>query len=188
MVDKPGPSSNKTIKCPSCGFMNVLGEDYCEQCFHSLMQRGLPKPKKDDAFQNVMMTAPVSELLTGADLLVAKSSDTIEKVVKILQKENKTCVLVYDKKKLVGIISLRDLLRKVVGKYPNLSKVKVSTAMTPNPEYVRTEDPIAFAVNKMAMGGFRHVPVLNRDGSPLSIISIKDVMHYLSSQDKPQKV
>jgi len=37
-------------------------------------------------------------------------------------------------------------------------------------------------VNKMAMGGYRHVPVLQEDGSPLSIIIIKDVLGYLSKR------
>ena len=181
----PGPSNEK-MKCSSCGFENILGADHCEQCFHSLMQRGLPKPKKDDRFQNAMMTAPISELLTGKDLLVAGASDPISKVVQILQKEQKSCVLVYEHRKLVGILSLRDLLRKVVGKYEDLSKVKVSSVMTPNPEYVHADDPIAVAVNKMAMGGCRHVPVLDQEGLPFSIISIKDVLSYLSRQEKPE--
>jgi CBS domain-containing protein len=150
MAAKPGQSSNKTIKCPSCGSENILGVDRCETCFHSLMQRGLPKPKKDDNFQSVMMTAPIAELMTGRDLLVGSTTDTVQKVVKILQKEKKSCVLIYEKKKLVGIISLRDLLKKVVGKHKDLSKVKVGAAMTPNPEFVRSEDPIAYAVNKVS--------------------------------------
>ena len=185
MAEKPGLLAHRTIKCPSCGVENVLGSDFCEQCLHSLMQRGLPKPKVDDRFQHAMMTAPVAELLTGKDLLVAKPTDSVLKVVKVLQKENKSCVLVYDKKRLAGIVSLRDLLRKIAGHFDDLSKVKIAVAMTPNPEFVRAEDPIAFAVNKMAMGGFRHVPVLDQDGAPYSIISIKDVLGYLSRSGKP---
>jgi CBS domain-containing protein len=168
--------------CPSCGHDNILGEDRCVACLHSLMQRDLPKPRKDDAFQSVMMTAPVSELLTGKDLLVASTTDSIQKVVGTFQKEKKDCVLIYKKKKLVGILSYRDLLRKVVGKYNDLSKVKVEQIMTPNPEYVKADHPIAYMVNKMAMGGYRHVPVLAEDGAPLSIVSIKDVLGYLSKR------
>jgi CBS domain-containing protein len=117
---------------------------------------------------------------------VANVTDSLQKVVRTLQKEKRSCILIYEKKKLVGILSLRDLLRKVTGKLKDLSRVKVTTAMTPNPEYVKADDPIAFAVNKMAMGGFRHVPVLDAEGAPLSIISIQDVMSYLSCHDKPQ--
>lgn len=170
-------------KCDFCGYENIQGEDRCVQCLHSLMQRNLPKPKQDDQFQRVMMTTPVGHLLTGKDLLVSSPTDSIQKIVKIFQDQNKNCVLIYKKKKLVGIISLRDILRKVVIAHRDLSKVKAEEVMTPNPEYVKADDPIAYAVNKMAMGGFRHLPVLAADGTPLSIIMIKDVLKYLSRRD-----
>ena len=172
------------LKCPSCGFMNIQGEDRCQQCLHSLMQRDIPLPKKDDKIQTVILTAPISDLLTGKDLLVASTTDSIQKIVNILQKETKDCVLIYKKKKLVGIISYRDILRRVAGIYEDLSQVKAEAVMTPNPEYVKADDPIAYVVNKMALGGYRHVPVLAPDGTPFSIISIKDVLAYLSRRPK----
>lgn len=174
----------KNIKCPSCGFENLEGEDRCEQCLHSLMQRDIPRPRKDDKLQRILMTSPISELLTGRDLLVASPKDSVLRVVKVLQDKQKSCVLVYKKKKLVGILSNRDLLRRVAGKFEDLAAVKVEEVMTPNPEVVRPDDPIAYVVNKMAMGGFRNVPVLQPDGNPISIISIKDVLRYLSRRDK----
>ncbi len=172
------------INCPSCGYVNIEGEDRCAQCLHTLHQRDIPLPKKNDTIQAVLLTAPISELLTGEDLLVASPDDTIQKIVKIFQQKKKNCVVVYKRKKLVGILSNRDILWKVVGKYPDLSKVKVSEVMTYNPEWVKPSDPIAFVVNKMAMGGFRHVPVLDEDGTPLSIVLIKDVLGYLAHRER----
>lgn len=174
------------IQCPSCGHQNIEGEDRCAQCLHTLHQVVIP-PKKKDTIQSVMMTAPISELVTGKDLLVASPDDSIEKIVKIFQEQKKNCVLVYKNKKMVGILSNRDILWKVAGKHKDLSKVKVREVMTPNPEFVKADDPIAFAVNKMAMGGFRHVPVLQEDGKPLSIILIKDVLGYLARREKSSK-
>jgi len=168
------------LKCPSCGFENIRGEDRCVQCFHSLMQTDLPKPKKVDAFQRVMMTAPISDLVTGQDLLVAEPEDTIEKIVKIFQKEKKHCTLVYKKKHIVGILSKRDILFKVAGKVKDLSKVTVQSVMTSNPECVQSDAPIAFVLNQMAVGGFRHVPVLAEDETPLGIIMIKDLLEHLT--------
>ena len=55
--------------------------------------------------------------------------------------------------------------------------------MTPNPEYVKMEDPLAFAVNKMSVGGYRHVPVLSDGGTPVSIVAIRDVLSYLERRD-----
>ena len=172
------------IKCPSCGFENIEGADRCEQCLGSMMTRDLPRPQKEDRFLNALMTTPVAALVTGKDLLVADTGDSIKKIVDIFQKKEKSCVLVYRRKKLVGIISNRDLLRKVAGIHQDLAKIKVEDVMTPNPETVRPEDPISFVVNKMAMGGFRHVPVLAPDGVPISIVNIHDVLHYLSSHKK----
>ncbi len=184
MAQTPGQLNNKTIKCPSCGADNILGSDRCEQCLHSLMQVDLPKPKKDDKLQSALMTDPVASLLTGKDLLVCSPDDSIQKVVKIFQKEGKKCILVYEKKKMVGILSNRDLLLRVAGKYKDLSKIKVRQVMTPNPEFVTAEAPIAYVVNKMAMGVCRNVPVLAADGTPYSLVIIKDVLGYLARRRK----
>jgi CBS domain-containing protein len=179
MTAKDPQARQPVTKCPSCGAENLLGADRCGQCLHSLMTVDLPKAKQGEKMQEVMMTAPIGGLLTGKDLLVASTTDTIQKIVKIFQKEEKDCVLVFSKKKLVGILSQRDILHRVAGRHKDLSKVTVAAVMTPNPEYVRAEDPIAFVVNKMALGGFRHVPVLDAAGQPLSIITIRDVLRYI---------
>jgi len=115
---------------------------------------------------------------------VASPADSVQKILRIFQKESKNCVIVYKKKKLVGILSMRDILLRVAGKYKDLSKVEVEDVMTHLPEFVREDAPIAYVVNKMAMGGFRSVPVLQEDGTPLSIIFIKDVLGYLSRSKK----
>jgi CBS domain-containing protein len=168
------------ILCPFCSFRNIEGEDRCQRCFHSLMQRDIPHPKKDDKIQSALMTRPVADLLTGLDLLVSSPKDTVQKVVQIFQKEKKSCVLVYEKKKMVGILSNRDVVLRVAGTYKDLDKVTVGEVMTKNPGFVRPDDPIAFAVNKMAMGGYRHVPVIRDDGTPVSILLIRDVLRYLA--------
>ncbi|MBI4395752.1 MAG: CBS domain-containing protein, partial [Elusimicrobia bacterium] len=123
---------------------------------------------------------PVTDLLTGKDLLVCSPADSVQKILRIFQKDKKNCVLVYEKKKLVGILSNRDILLRVAGLKKDLSKLNVGDVMTKNPGFVRPEDPIAFAVNKMAMGGYRHVPVLREDGTPVSILLIIDVLKFLS--------
>ncbi|MBI4394854.1 MAG: CBS domain-containing protein [Candidatus Omnitrophica bacterium] len=184
MAEIPGQLNRPKIKCPSCGFENILGSDRCEHCFHTLMQTGLPQPKKDDKFQQAIMVTPVLALLTGKDLLVCSPEDTVQKVVRVFQKEDKGCILVYDQKKLVGILSNRDLLLRVAGRYKDLSKVKIKEVMTRNPEYVTEDAPIAYIVNRMAMGGCRHVPVLATDGHPYSIAIIKDVLSFLSRRSK----
>lgn len=170
--------------CPSCGFENLQGDDRCEMCLHSLMVRDLPRAKKDDRYQNIMMSAPVENLMVDNDLLMCNGEDNLQKVVEIFQKKKKNCVLVMDKHQLVGIVSFRDLLMKIAGKDNNLSEIATQKVMTSNPECVKVSDPIAFLINKMSVGGFRHVPVLDHDGkTPIGILSIKDVLKYLDERD-----
>lgn len=171
------------IKCPSCGYENIQGSDRCEDCLYTLMQRDIPRPRKDDSIQSAMMTTPVAALLTGKDLLVATPDDSVQKVIRIFQKQQKNCVLIYDHHRLAGILSNRDILRRVAGQYEDLGNVKLKEVMTPNPETVRAADPIAVAVNKMSAGGYRHVPVLDADGRPLSIITIRDVLAFLAKRN-----
>lgn len=171
--------------CPFCGHDNLPGDDRCKHCLHSLMQRQIPSARrKADGFQDTLLNEPVSELLTGIDLLVCRPDDSVADIVAIFQKEKKGCVLVYKNKKMVGILSNRDLLLRVAGIHNDLSKVKVEDVMSRDPSWVRPEDPIAFAVNKMAMGGYRHVPVIRADGTPVSILLIRDVLRYLAASKK----
>jgi CBS domain-containing protein len=157
--------------CPFCGFENPLVADHCGQCLHSLMKRDIPSARrKGDAFQDALLNEPVSELLTGLDLLVCSPDDSIEKIVKIFRRKKKGASWCTRTKKWWG--SFPTAICFCAWRGPkDLSKVKVEEVMTRDPSYVlHPEDPIAFAINKMAMGGHRHVPVLRPDGTPVSIL------------------
>jgi len=133
-----------------------------------------------DEYQNVMMEKLVFEILNKKSFLHVLPSDTVEKIVQILQKQKQSALLVIQHDRLLGIVSKRDLLRRTAGSETKLSNLKALDVMTANPEIVKANDPLSFAVNKMAMGGFRHLPVISEEGDPIGIISIQDVLSYLA--------
>ena len=51
--------------------------------------------------------------------------------------------------------------------------------MTPDPVVLRHDDPIALAIHKMAVGGFRHIPIL-QNGRPTGVVTARDVFHHLA--------
>ena len=51
--------------------------------------------------------------------------------------------------------------------------------MTPNPETVTADDSLAFALHKMDVGGYRHLPVL-QDASPIGVISVRDMLRHIT--------
>ena len=66
---------------------------------------------------------------------------------------------------------------KAAGK--RLDALKVGDLMTPDPVVLRHDDPIAIAIHKMAVGGFRHIPILD-GGRPTGVVTARDVFHHLA--------
>jgi CBS domain-containing protein len=88
-------------------------------------------------------------------------------------------LLVVDQQgKVQGIFTERDCLMKVVGKVDDLS-LPVSEFMTGHPVCERPEASLAFALNLMSNGGFRHIPIVDQDNMPIGIVSIKDVVDHI---------
>ena len=54
--------------------------------------------------------------------------------------------------------------------------------MTPNPQTLRLDAKIAFALQRMDLGGFRHVPVVSRHNEPVGVISVRDILDYLTER------
>ena len=51
--------------------------------------------------------------------------------------------------------------------------------VTVDPVVLRHDDPIAIAIHKMAVGGFRHIPIVE-DGRPTGVVTARDVFHHLA--------
>ena len=104
---------------------------------------------------------------------------SVHDVITIMQKKKIGSVLVTNQNVLEGIITERDILMKVVGIIENLKETPVTEIMTPEPLALMKGDMIAYVMNNMHVGGYRHVPIVNEDREPISIISIKDVMSFI---------
>ncbi len=172
------------IKCPYCGHENIAGSDHCGKCLHSFMQKDVPQPTKEK-LQKLIMTEKVSDFISKVPPIIVGPKTSVKEVIERMQAlPTKGCVLVCDeKKKLIGIVSIRDILLKVAGVVKNQAECAIEKIMTPKPEYLEKDAPLSFALNKMSIGKFRHVPVLD-NGIPIGVVSTRDVIEYLSSSKK----
>lgn len=96
---------------------------------------------------------------------------------RLMREKSVGCVLVCENRRLIGIFTERDLLRRVVGAGRALS-TSIVACMTPDPVTVHPKDSIAAAIRQMEDGGYRHLPVVN-DGKPVGVLSVKRIVHYL---------
>lgn len=88
------------------------------------------------------------------------------------------CVVVCREQKLVGILTERDLMRRVYAHGLPLT-TPVSSCMTPDPVTVSEKEPIRSAIDCMQRGGYRHLPVVDERQNLVGILSIKRIVHYL---------
>jgi CBS domain-containing protein len=100
-------------------------------------------------------------------------------VLALLARRDIGCALVVRDDTLLGIITERDVLMKIGVNLDEYGGRPVEEFMTPAPETLLATDPIAFALNRMAVGWYRHVPI-EKDGKPTGVISARDVLGYLT--------
>jgi CBS domain-containing protein len=77
---------------------------------------------------------------------------------------------------LLGILTERDLMTRVLAKALDPSKTLVSEVMTRNPRCVPPEMKVADAVLIMIERGFRHLPIVAESGKILGVFSVRDAM------------
>jgi CBS domain-containing protein len=163
--------------CPFCHAENIEGADECVECGHALY--GLDLPDESHGKQSPdFIHQPLSNLRRLKPALI-EANDPVGLAIHRMQSDNTDCVLVMEGEKLAGIITGWDVLQKVAGAGDDLNAVSCGQVMTPSPRTLRSEDNVALALNLMAAGGFRHVP-LTEDGKPVSVIDVSDVFHYIS--------
>lgn len=163
------------ILCPHCGHLNFSGADLCEECLQDLTHESLPRPT--EGLQRQIMGDSVKRLKIDQSLGTSPGVSLLD-AVRQMQDHHIGCLLVLEGPQIVGILTERDLLNKVAIRQTDLRTLKVREVMTANPVVLKEEDSIAFALNKMAIGGFRHIPVV-AGGLPLGIISIRNVLQHL---------
>jgi len=88
-------------------------------------------------------------------------------------------VLVVDSGRVVGIFTGRDFLDRVAAPHRDPAATTLGEVMTVHPEALRPRDCVSYAINRMAMRGFRNVPIVDDDGRPLGVLTVWDVMRHL---------
>ena len=133
------------------------------------------------------LSLPISILNLNQPCTVEKGTP-ISEVIDLMQKGRFGCVLVVDaQERLTGIITERDLLVHIAEVRANPDTIWVDDIMTPSPESLRPTDSMAFALNLMHLGHFRHIPLLVGESDqdegvyPASVVSSKDIANYVAA-------
>lgn len=124
---------------------------------------------------------PICELPELQPVVSASPHDSIRTVINLLVERRVGCALVIEDSRLVGVFSERDVLRKVVTSGVDIDATPVGELMTRNPESLQEDDELVYALHQMALGGYRHVPLLDANGEPVAVVSMRDIVGFIVS-------
>lgn len=139
----------------------------------------------------------VSKLMSR-DLVTVAPEDSVEQAVKLLQRRGIRHLLVLKKKRLVGVISDRDVKRaldpektkkklmNVGGLYFLLEPILVEEIMTADPLAVAPDTPVQEAARIMVREKFGALPVV-QNGKPVGIVTETDLLRYFADKE-PESV
>lgn len=118
------------------------------------------------------------ELINRSPLTVAPT-DSVKHVINRMADEGRPCALVVYEDVVVGIFTERDALGRISAEYDASSDRPIREFMTAAPETLSADDCLAYAVNKMSVGGYRHIPITDTDERPLGVVAVRDVVARL---------
>ena len=131
-------------------------------------------------FDNRALLQPISNTRYPRQPVSFSPDEELGNVLDTMAKKHIGAVLITKNKKIAGIFAERDTLIKHIYRLDNLKR-PVGELMTPNPECLMPQDSIAFALNRMIRGGYRHIPLIDASEAPVGLLSMRDIVAFVVS-------
>lgn len=98
---------------------------------------------------------------------------TVAEAANVMTMQNIGAVLIMEDEVLIGIVTERDFLTKVLAKGLRPTETLLGDIMTKDPDRIGPNESVLVALERMQVGGYRHLPVVDED-EVVAIISIRD--------------
>jgi CBS domain-containing protein len=127
----------------------------------------------------VATNSPISSVMR-TDIVSTGFNEPIGEAIRIMSQKKIGGLPVIDSdKKVIGIITERDILFKLSHRIPDMT---VGEAMTPNPVTISSDSTVGLALDKMLRYHFRRLPVLQR-GELQGMVTMRGIIRYLGRTD-----
>lgn len=101
--------------------------------------------------------------------------DSIRDVARIMKEQDTGVVPVVDGKKIIGLITDRDIVVRGIAEGRDVSSVKVNEIMTKGVRSVKEDTPLNEVLDLMGNAEIRRVPVVNGNDELVGIVSLGDI-------------
>jgi CBS domain-containing protein len=128
---------------------------------------------------SVLVHDPISNAANHPPIIV-QADTPLSEVLEKMREAGRGAVLVVQNGRLTGIFTERDVLLRVAGFPIDVAHTPVEAHMTKAPHTLPADSSVAFALNRMVVEGFRHIPLVDEQGQPTGMVSMRDLIDYLS--------
>ncbi|MEB3851591.1 MAG: CBS domain-containing protein [Desulfurococcales archaeon] len=119
----------------------------------------------------------VEDVMSSPPITVGEDATVYQAAVIMAENNIGSLIVVDENGSLLGIVTERDIVRKVVAKAADPRKVRVGEIMSRNPYYVTSDDSIVRAAEIMGEHGIGHLPVLDPQSlRVVGMISKRDIV------------
>jgi CBS domain-containing protein len=116
----------------------------------------------------------VKEIMRHDILVTAKPDEKVIDAVEKMAKYKVGSVVIIDDGKVLGIITERDIINLVASK-KDLNEI-LELYMTKNPITIYFDESLEKAIQIMKEKNIRHLPVVNKEGKLIGMISSRDII------------
>ena len=149
------------MRCPGCEHENIPGDDLCTECGMDLAGLDVQVWGVDPA--DPLLATPLAELPLKKPLVLGSGS-TVSEAVNLMRERHEGCVFVEQEGEgLIGVFTERDVAVRVAARGRDPEQTRLQDVMTADPVVLQRDDPVSWALHRMGIDGFRHVPVLDGD-------------------------
>jgi CBS domain-containing protein len=126
----------------------------------------------------------IGGLVSGREIFHVRSDQTVRDAARYMTDRRVGAVSVLEGTRLVGILSERDVMGRVVALQLDPDRTRVAEVMTRDLVVAQSGDSHEDAVRKMKQAGCRHLPVVDGE-SLLGMVSLRDLLQIdLSEKDE----
>jgi CBS domain-containing protein len=122
-----------------------------------------------------MPNRPIREIIGKRRVIKASEQATVAEAARLMKEYRVGAVLVLRKEHLVGIITERDIVTRVVTENRDPLHTRLADVMTPDPRCMASSKPFGHALIEMHEHGFRHMPIVDH-GRVVGVVSMRDAL------------
>ena len=123
-----------------------------------------------------MPNRPIHRVLNDRKFVCVPFDTPVREVTRLMLQHNESAALVTEHGVLTGIFTERDATFRVLATGLDPDQTPVGAVLTHNPQVIKEDKPFGHALHMMYEGGFRHMPVISKEGRPVGIVTARDAL------------